>query len=226
MFHLYPFFHLLIALIEWGLIGWAVFVWRQSNSVAMIVLPILLASTSYDNLVLALGSFFGEGELLKALSMARFLLHYVVVPLFIVVGVELAHRAGASWATKLTRILSWLIAFGLATIDVITKYRGIELAPVEFAGVLRYSIAQPSGPPIITIIVNFFVLAIGIGIWIRLEWPWLFVGSLLGIVGNAIPIAFVGTLAGSTSEFILAISLLLTEQRTQFFPVHQLSESK
>ena len=132
------------------------------------------------------------------------------------VGVELAHRAGASWATKFTRILAGVIAFGLAAVDLITQYRGIELVPVEFAGVLRYSIAHPSGPPIITIIVNFFVLAIGIGIWIRLRWPWLFVGSLVAIVGNAIPIALVGTLAGSTSEFILAISLLLTEQRTQF----------
>jgi hypothetical protein len=78
-----------------------------------------------------------------------------------------------------------------------------------------------SGPPIITIVVNLFVLLIGIGIWFRLKWPWLFVGTLVSLIGNAMPSYAVGTLAGSCSELVIAISLLLTEERTQFFLVTQ-----
>ncbi|MEH2396488.1 hypothetical protein [Nostoc sp.] len=212
---IYPVIHFSLALLEWVLISWAIRLWQQSTSLAMIVLPIVLVSISYDNLILSIGNLIGEGELLKTLSMLRFLLHYLVVPLFIVIGVELAHRAGASWANKVVRVLSWLIALGLTAIDVATYYIGLELVSIKFAGILRYHVANLSGPPIITIVVNLFVLLIGIGIWFRLKWPWLFLGTLVSLVGNALPSLAVGTLAGSASEFVMAVSLLLTEEFSQ-----------
>jgi hypothetical protein len=213
---IYPLGHLSLAGIEWVLLGWSIRLYRQSSSLAMIVLPIVLASISYDNLILGIGSFIGEGQLLKSLSMARFLIHYLVVPLFIVVGVELAHRAGAKWANSVVRILSWFVAFTLAGIDVTTHYIGLDLVPVRFAGMLRYTVAQVSGPPIITIVVNIFMLLIGIGLWFRIKWPWLFVGTLVALIGNGIPSSIVGTLAGSASELVMAFSLLITEERSQF----------
>lgn len=220
IFSIYSFAHLNIALMEWVLLGWTIRLWRQSRSLPMIVLPIVLASISYDNLILAMGSLIGEGELLETLSMVRFLLHYVVVPLFIVIGVEIAHRAGAGWANPAVRVLSWVIALGIAGVDVTTHYIGLDLVPVRFAGILRYTAANVSGPPITTILVNLFMLLIGIGIWIRLKWPWLFVGTVVALIGNAIPSSLVGTLAGSGSEFVMAISLLLTERQTQFVSTH------
>ncbi|MBE8998887.1 hypothetical protein IQ274_11870 [Nostoc sp. LEGE 12447] len=212
---IYPLTHLSLALIEWVLIGRAIRLWQQSTSFAMIVLPIVLLSISYDNLILSIGSFIGAGELLKTLSMLRFLLHYLVVPLFIVIGVELAHRGGAGWANGVMRVLSAIVALGLAAIDIATHYIGLELVPIEFAGILRYHVANLSGPPIITIVVNIFVLLIGIGIWFRLKWPWLFLGTLVSFFGNALPSDVVGTLAGSASEFVMAIGLLLTEDFSQ-----------
>ncbi|NET67027.1 MAG: hypothetical protein F6K63_22605 [Moorea sp. SIO1G6] len=214
---IYPLGHLSLALVEWVLLAWAIRLWRRSTSLAMIVLPIVLASISYDNLVLAMGSLIGEGDLLKSLSMVRFLLHFLVVPLFIVIAVELAHRAGAVWAnTIIVRVLSWVLALGLGGFEVATQFVGLELVPVTFAGTLRYTVAEVSAPPIVTILVNLFVLLIGIGIWVRLKWPWLFVGTLVALIGNAVPISRVGTLVGSASEFVMALSLLLTERRTQF----------
>jgi hypothetical protein len=213
---IYPLAHLSLALVEWVLLGWAIRLWRRSHSLATIVMPIVLASISYDNLILASGSLIGEGELLKSLSMLRFLLHFLVVPLFIVIAVELAHRAGAKWANTSVRVLSWVLAVGLAGYDVVTQFIGLQLVPVTFSGILRYTIAQPS-PPIVTILVNLFVLVIAIGIWIRLKWQWLFVGTLVALIGNAIPSSLVGTLAGSASECVMAFSLLLAEERTQFF---------
>lgn len=214
---IYPLFHLSFALVESVLLIWSIRLWRKSNSLAMIVLPILLASTSYDNLILLVGSLLGEGDLLKSLSMLRFLAHFTVVPLFIVIVVELAHRAGAGWAgSPIVRVLGWVLAIRLGVFEVTTQLVGLELVPETFAGMLRYVIAQPSKPPVITILVNLFVLIIGIGIWRRLEWRWLFVGALVSLIGNAIPTSLVGTVLGSGSELILAWSLLLTERRTQF----------
>ncbi|MGB3192345.1 MAG: hypothetical protein WBB43_23305 [Limnoraphis sp.] len=213
---IYPLGHLSIALMEWVLLDWGIRLWRQSSIVAIIVLPLLLASTSYDNLILAMGNLIGTGDLLKSLSMIRFLLHYLIVPLFIVIGVELAHRAGAAWATTIVRVLSWVIAFVLAGVDVITNYIKLEIEPTSFAGIWRYTPTNLSSPPIITIVVSLFMVLIGIGIWIRLKWSWLFVGALIALIGNALPSSLVGNLPASASELIMAFSLLLTEQQVQF----------
>lgn len=221
----YPLGHLIIFLMEWLLLGLGIRLWQKSRSLAMIVLPLLLISLSYDNLILISGNFIGEGEVLYSFSKVRFLLHDLVVPLFIVIGVELAHRAGAAWATTVVRVLSWVTAFTLAGIDINTNYIGLTLVPQSFAGILRYTPANIS-LPIITIVVNLFMLLIGMGIWIRLKWSWLFVGTLIALLGNAIPSSIVGTLPASTSELVIAISLLLTEWKVQFTGIPSAHNSK
>ena len=216
IFSLYSLGHLLLAIAELFLIGWSIRLWLQSNSLAMIVLPIILVSITYDNLVLATGTLIGEGELLQFLSQIRFLIHYLFLPFLIVVGVELANRAGAGWAISLTRWLAWIIAIILGVGDILNRYIGLELEPVYFAGMLRYT-AKAASIPIVTIVVTLFVLVIGIGFWIRTKgkWSWLFFGTLIGLIGNALPISQFGTLPGSGAEFVMTLSLLLTERYSQ-----------
>ena len=136
---------------------------------------------------------------------------YLVIPLFIVVAIELAYRSQAKWATKWVRVFSWLLAFGLSAFDVIRNFIVLTLKPEIFANVLRYVSVEPQ-IPIITIIVNLFVLAVGIGIWVRTKnWRWLFIGSVVALIVNALPSSQFGTLPGSASEAVLALSLLLTQ---------------
>lgn len=217
IFQIYPLGHLLIAVSELLLMVWSIRLWLQSKSVAMIVLPIILLGIGYDNLLLATGTLIGSGELLKSLSQVRFLVHHLFVPFLIVVGVELAHRTAAVWANNLTRSLAWIISLSLGVIDIFNRYVGAELEPIYFAGVLRYTASPIRGLPIIAIAVTLFVLLVGIGIWIRSGgiWFWLFVGTLVALGGNALPLSMVGTLPGSLSEFFMTLTLLLTEQYIQ-----------
>ncbi|MDY6784673.1 MAG: hypothetical protein SW833_19365 [Cyanobacteriota bacterium] len=207
----YPIGHLVIAIVELILVVFAYPFFRLSSNWAMIALPIILVSSIYSNLILFSGKFIGQGELLEKLSQTRYLLHYLILPLFIVVAIELAYCSGAKWANQFVRVSSWLLAFGLAAYDAIKNFIGLELKPEIFAGVLRY-VTVDIKMPIITIIINAFVLLIGIGIWVRTKnWRWLFIGSLVSFLGNAFPSAQVGTLPSDFSEYILALSLLLTQ---------------
>lgn len=209
--NIYPLGHLIIAIIELIILIFAYPFFRLSNNQAMIVLPIVLVGNIYNNIILFSGNFFGEGELLLNLSYLRFFLHYLVVPLLIVVAIELAYLSGAKWANKFLRISSWLIAFGLTGYDLITHYRNLELMPETLAGSLHY-VAVNASIPIITILVNIFLLLIGIGIWVRTKnWLWLFVASLISLLGNALSFGELDTLVGSASELILELGLLLTQ---------------
>jgi hypothetical protein len=115
----------------------------------------------------------------------------------------------------LGRVVSWVVALSLSAIDIITNYSRLDLIPLRAFGILRYVDSSSGKLPIITIAVNVFVLLIGIGIWYRLKWSVLLWGAVIAFVGNAVPSSLVGTIVGSFSEFVIAISLLLTERYTQ-----------
>ncbi len=218
LLELYPLGHLILALIEVILLIFAYPFFRISRNLAMITLPFILFSTIYDNVILFSGRFIGEGNLLENLSQGRYFLHYAFVPLLIVVAIELAFASGAKWANQIVRVLSWLLAFGIAGYDLVTRFIGLELTPETFAGVLRYvPLITPDTPitqiiPISTILINVFVCLIGIGIWVRANnWSWLFVGSIIALIGNALPSAKYGPLLGSAAECFLVLGLLLTQ---------------
>ncbi|NBD34179.1 MAG: DUF1350 domain-containing protein, partial [Cyanobacteria bacterium] len=225
---IYPFGHFLLAIAEIWLLLWLLKLWRKAKSFDMFLLAILVATLSYDNAVLAIGAKLSPGDILEQLNRYRYYIHYITVPLLLVVGVEQANRAGAGWAIPLIRSLSLLLAVLLGIAGITTKVIGFMLKPVEFAGMVRYVPEGVSSPPFVSIAVSIFVIAIGIGIWVRSEGQWsgLFFGAIAAFIGNSLPISTVGTLPGSTSEFLLCLSLVLTERYLQRkFPDLKLDES-
>ena len=110
--------------------------------------------------------------------------------------------------------VSWFLAIGLAIANITNNYSGLQLEPVYCLDVLRY-VPMNAPIPIVTPVVNLFVLVIATGLWIHLQWSWLFVGIFIALVGHAIPVENLGTLPGSLSGFIMALSLLLTVQYLQ-----------
>jgi len=223
MLYIYPIGHLLIGITELLLIGWSIRLWQSSKILATGILPLLLISTTYDNLVLAFGGWLGEGQLLYDLTQIRFLLHYLVLPFLVVIGVEFCHRTGFLAIAPTVQKLSWTIAIGLGLLDYFNSYLNLSLVPTEFLGVLRYTQGQPAHPPIVAISVNLFLLAISIAICVRLKQKGfcLLWGTLICLLGNAIPLSQVGTLIPNASELVLGITLLLTEQYLQVKPSTQ-----
>ncbi|GAB1545199.1 hypothetical protein NUACC21_78750 [Scytonema sp. NUACC21] len=221
---IYPIGHLLLAISDLVLLGWSIRLWRQSNNLAIILVQIVLASLVYDNTVLFAGSFLQPGELLLYLNKIRFLVHYLSLPLLIVVGVNLAYRAGATWATPMIQSLSWVLAICLGILDVIRRYIGTTLELTKFTGIVRYT--DPNlGIPIITIAITFFMLLIGIGIFVRSQrkLPWLFAGTLVAFLGNALPQSQFGTLPSTLSEFLMILSLMVTESNVSVSPTPSFS---
>ncbi|WP_414623424.1 hypothetical protein [Calothrix sp. CCY 0018] len=215
---IYPQLHLLLAIAELVLIGLSISLWRKSNNLAIILSLIVLVCTAYDNIVLFAGSLLEPGDLLLYLNKIRFLIHYLFLPLLIVVGVDLANRAGAVWATTVTKRLSWILAISLGVLDVIRRYVGSTFEPKYFAGITRYY--SPDVLPVVTIAVSFFMVLIGIGILIRSrgKLPWLFIGTLVAFLGNGLPTNNFGTLPASLSEFVMILSLLVTERDVSVSP--------
>ncbi len=78
--NIYPLGHLIVAIVELIILLFAYPFFRLSKNWAMIVLPIILVGSIYENLILFSGKFIGQGELLENLSQIRYLLHYLIFP--------------------------------------------------------------------------------------------------------------------------------------------------
>lgn len=204
---LYP----LYTIANFGLAIWSIDLLQQSNNGNIFLLILVMAGMIYDNLIISLGRLINEGLHLELLNRLRFFLHDMLIPLLLVVAVKLASAAGVVWATQsLVSSGSWGIALGLIAFGLLVNFKHLELIPTNYAGILRYK-PKKSYVPILTIFTALIVGVAGFYIWREIQWPWMFVGTVVMFLGNAFPTTIVGPLLGSTVDFIFILALVLTQ---------------
>lgn len=204
--------HLIYTLAHFGLLVWGIHLFQQSSNIGTILLLVVLAGLIYDNLIISLGNWIGEGELLESLNRLRFLFHTLFTPFLVVVAVELAHNAGVMWLSNpIVRCMAWAIALIMIWLELGNKFLELKLVSNTFAGTLRYIEAGSGSLPIAAILTIVLVALVGISIWQKLHCPWVFAGALIMLFGSAIPTRIVGPVVGSGVEIVLALSLLVIQ---------------
>ncbi|WP_418037813.1 hypothetical protein [Paenibacillus xylanilyticus] len=175
----------------------------------------VLFSLAYDNGIIAAGRFIGEGELLKGLSSVRFWLHAFATPTLVLVGYYILRSSQVKFSKHIiTHIAAWVIAVGLIIYQISSTLQEVKsLIPIQEYGVLRYTSESLAGPPFMVIIVGFLLLLIGIIVLVKQKWVWLFVGTLLLFVGQALPIPVASTAVTNIFELILMVSIWVTTSK-------------
>lgn len=198
-----------LALLAWGVVlatrnGW----WTPAN------FPLLvLAALVYDNLVLGLGSFIGEGDLLHGLNFARYVIHAMLTPVLVAWALHALRRAGFSWAqARWYQVVSIGAALALTVLEYFTEVRGLHLVPQEEYGVVSYGNAEPAtGPPIMVLIVAFVLVVVGAMIWRRQGWVWLFVGAVVMTIGSAVQLPVESGAVTNAFELFLLTTIVATK---------------
>lgn len=171
------------------------------------LLALVALGLVYDNGMVAVGRFIGEGPVLESLNLPRFIIHALVTPVLIIVGFGLARRAGAGWAQRrwvhgaFCALATVLIGYG-----VVTELIGLQLEPGGEGDAVSYSAANPSLPvPSITVIV--VLIAVGVAI-IRRGGVWMTIGSVAMFVAAAI--GSLPLVVANIGEVALIVGLMLT----------------
>lgn len=177
----------------------------------------MLAGLAYDNLIIALGAFIGEGDFLKSLNAGRFAVHALATPLLTIFAFGILRSAGLGWAQgKIWHAGICLFATALVGLGVFNDIIRLELAPRTLADTFRYVNVAVKGPPIPSIVTIVVLIVMGIFLWRKTGWQWLAVGALVMFVaaaagtGERIYIANFG-------EAVLGITSILTAKK--FFTV-------
>lgn len=198
------------------MLGLVVAAWRirpgRSRAYLWLLLAVLVGLT-YDNLVIAIGSFVGESDLLKTLNAGRFAIHALVTPLLAIFGLGILRSAGLGWAqNKVWHAVICIFATALVGLGAFTDIVRLELAPRALADTLRYVNVAVKGPPIPSILTIIALIVMGVFLWRKTGWQWLALGALVmfvaaaGGTGDRIFIANFG-------EAVLGISSVLAARK-------------
>ncbi|WP_106497317.1 hypothetical protein [Lentibacillus sp. Marseille-P4043] len=179
-----------------------------TNVVLLVIIGLI-----YDNLIIAFGRFIGEGKLLENLSYARFWLHALFTPTLILFAWSICFRTGLPWAKKtFWKAVAWLMTIGGILYELLASIKGLKLKPKWKNDVLTYESAAPSDSLIMVIIITLVLGIVGFILMRKFRFPWLFIGTLVMILGGILAIWIKNFPIMNVLEFILIISLLMTRQ--------------
>jgi hypothetical protein len=209
---LYPIYTVCLLL----LLGWSYSLYQNSHELGLVILMLIMIAIAYDNLIVSIGRWVGQGEMLLTLSHPRFMSHVLLTPLSVMAAFRLCFQGGVSWALSPSSCLStWVAVIFLIAAEVFLYYRKFEPSPAWFDGTLRYTNSAYKIPPIASIATTILVGVLGCLFWQQSGNPWLLVSSIIMFLGGAVPQCAVGPVVCSGSEVVLMTGFCMTAAHLQ-----------
>jgi hypothetical protein len=191
-------------------------VWQASKmkgSYALLLL-LVLAGLFYDTLIIGIGKFVGEGDLLKTLNAGRFYVHALLTPTMMIFGFGALRKAGVKWAQgKMAHIILCVITTLLIALGAYSDILQLDLQTKTVADTLRYvNEGGMKGPPLPAILTIIFLIVAGISLWRNTGWKWLAIGAILMFIAAG---AGMGELfyIGNLGEVILGFANVYTAKK-------------
>ncbi len=191
---------------------WQVSKMKRDNYV--LLLWLVLAGLFYDTLVIGIGKFIGEGDLLKTLNAGRFYVHALLTPAMMIFGFGVLRKAGVKWAQgKTAHIVLCVITTLLIGLGAYSDILQLDLQTKTVADTLRYvNEGGIKGPPLPAILTIIFLIVAGISLWRNTGWMWLAIGAVVMFIAAG---AGMGDMfyIGNLGEAILGFANVATAKK-------------
>lgn len=196
------------------------FLWKGHKKLRLSsVLFLVLLALVYDNLIIGIGRFIGEGSLLEILNFGRFWLHALFTPTLILFSIAILREADVKWAKSIWAMIATGILFMSAIcIEFFTELKGLAITPNEQYGALSYSsVAEATGPPLMILVVLVALLIAAITLTKKFKWWWMLIGVILMTIGSAVPLVLPSNAITNLFELFLMFTLVWTFKRFSKF---------
>ena len=217
--------YLIITLLYILLFVYGIVLWRKDSSRGpRYLLFLVTAALIWDNGIVGVGKWIGEGELLERLNLTRFWMHAFFTPLLAIISYGLIHRAGSPWSRKPAAAWgAWIFTAALIIMELVTETLSLSIKPAAEYGALRYvPVEESSGPPLMVLLILIPLFAAGIVLWKRKITSVLFWGTLIMTIGSAVPIPVDSSAVTNLFELVLIASLWLSIQKLMKAPSRRL----
>lgn len=216
----------LLAVADTILLVWTVRRWREFRHPVLGVLAFLILALPYDTALVGAGRWIGPGNPLELLSGPRFMLFALSVPLILIINAALARLAGFRWAQPRWFIGGvCLVAAAFLTLSWKEILFFPDLYPACWADTLRYvpsvlpgqvcaegqpGVGMPVALPLAAVLALPSMVLLGAALWRWRRWPWLFAGTLAGLILLGLPPSRVGPIPGFFGDALNMLALVAT----------------
>lgn len=184
---------------------------KKSSILSLFFLLPVVIGLLYDNGVITLGKFLGEGTLTEKLNLIRYLLHALFTPFLVFYAWAVIKKTKNNFAKSTSfHVAPFIVTPIIILIELYTEVIGLQIVPKWEYGVLSYSSESSGGPPIMVILVSVVLLIASIIVLIKQKWIWFFIGSLFMIIMSAVQLPINSNTVTNLFEVILISSLLAT----------------
>lgn len=216
--------YLIIAVIDIAVLVWAMKLYKQYPSTALMLATMPLTLMWFDNLTIGLGSTLGEGPLLLGMNTVRFLAHYILLPFSIIAIGSMARQAGFKWAQPKIVMAAFCVLASYFMVHDLWRFYNATFYHSCFADTLRYTthiaqytVCSPDDivgtgqriAPVPAITLNNMMLVFGAYLWWKIGYKWLFLGVLASTAFFAVPFTSTGGIVGNVGEPIISIVILM-----------------
>ena len=204
--------YLVMSLIHLIFLVYAIRLFLKNRSIYTLMAMLVITGLFYDNFIIGIGKFIGEGLFLQTLNAGRYYMHAFFTPLLIMFAVATAQRIGIQWAQH-----KWVFAiFGILTLLMIavgvnTDVINLSLVPEQESGTLRYINGNAEGPPMPAIITVIVMILVGAFTWRKHNWSILFIGSFLMFIASGAGASI--ALVANIGEVLFSGSIVRTDYR-------------
>ncbi len=203
---------LILSLIHLVFVVLAVRLYLRNRSIYTAIAAAVIFGLFYDNLIIGIGSFIGEGQPLQTLNAGRFAIHALVTPLLIMFAVATAQRLGVGWAQKPAAFAALgILTLLMIGVGVYTDIIDLALVPELEAGTLRYVNDNTAGPPIPALVTVIVMIVVGAFVWRQHKWAVLCIGAILMFIFAGAGASIL--LLGNIGEVLFAGSVLWTDYK-------------
>ena len=196
--------------LTWQSVG----VYQSKRSSYALLLLIVLAGLAYDVLIILLGRFIGEGDLLKTLNSGRFIVHALLTPTMMIFGFGVLRKAGVQWAqSRTTHIVLCVFVTLLIALGGYSDIIKLDLQSRAVADTLRYvNEGGIKGPPIPAVLSIIFLLVAGISLWRKTGWQWLTWGAVVMFIAAGMGMGDMFYI-GNLGEVVLGLGNVLNVRK-------------
>lgn len=200
---------------------WGIFLTRKHGVLNLNhVLLLVIIGLVYDNLIIALGKYIGEGNTLIYLSYMRYWLHALFTPTLILFAWDIYSRADLTKTNAtLWKAIAYLITIGFICYELFTSIKGLKLEPVWKNGVLTYEDTGHS-VSLMVIFITLILGLVGLHLIIKFRFFWLLFATLTMIIGSVLTIWIKNFPIMNVMELLFIFSLLLTKQFIEKIEMH------
>jgi hypothetical protein len=200
---MYTTLYFVYALLQLALFIWLLRIRRETGEPVALLLLLPQFFLVWDNLRVAVGPLLGHGELLYWLTWPSFWAHWLAGCWLIIGAGAILRFADFRFAQNKAVMGAFCLLAVALMIHDLPNFWTEDIYPVCEYDLIRYAgsvseatrcspqqaLTGTSGFPLAPVITCFVVMGVGLALWVRRGFPWMFLGGLLMLISATPPFA-------------------------------------